>query len=303
VAEPSTAWEQEHNMKDESYIIAFTQGSAGRFVLYLLTNLLTDSLDALKLCPITNSTHQSDWARYTGYTNANIIDPSDERNFGNSHPEIWNRFKFDNPLLEPNSPKIFSTHRFPDFSLIKDRLGPNVKIILVTIDPLDLKEVIINDKLKNYHDILTGHAREVRNFKLVIPELAQRYKRFLGKPFPGKFIKEDIIKIGKGLAAESADYYFFKNLTKGGRVKIKNVEDEDFDTRIGQYLSLPSDIDYPMDQILFLPYNEIASFNGNGSVWLSKLEKFTNKTANSVTKQSYQRYIDGRSQLLKEWKF
>ena len=290
-------------MKDESYIIAFTQGSAGRFVLYLLTNLLTDSLDALKLCPITNSTHQSDRGRYTGYTNISMIDPSDERNFGNSHPNIWNRFKFDNPLLEPNAPKIFTTHRFPDFNLIKDRLGPNVKIIIVTIDPSHLKEVIINDKLKNYHDMLTGQAREVRNYKTVMPELAQRYNRFIGKPFSGAFIKEDIIKIGKGLAAESSDYFFFKNLTKGGRVKFKTIEDEDFDTRIGQYLSLPSNIDYPMDQILFLPYKEIALHNSDGgSVWLSKLEKFTDKTANSVTKQSYQRYIDGRTHLMKEYR-
>jgi hypothetical protein len=287
-------------MTDESYIIAFTQGSSGRFALYLLTNLLTDSSDELNLCPYTNSTHKSDWDRYVGHSP--IIDPQDAKNFGNSHPNIWNTVKFDDPLLEPDAPRIFTTHRFPDFKLIKERLGPNVKIIIITVDLEHLTEIITNDKLKNYYDLLTGRAREVRNFATVMPELLQRYERFLGKRYPGEFVKEDIIQIGKTLAGHSKEYVFLKNLSKGGRVKFNRKIDEDFETRIEKYLNIPTDIDYPMDQILFLPYSEIANCVGNEFVWLKKLEVFTGKTANTVTKSSYQQYIDGREKLLKEYR-
>lgn len=285
---------------DESYIIAFTQGSSGRFALYLLTNLLTDSYAELKLCPITNSAHKSDWGRYTGYTS--IRDPQDPKNLGNSHPNIWNIVKFDDPLLEPGAPRIFSTHMFPDFKLIKERLGPNVKIIIVTVDSEHLTEIIINDKLKNYYDILSGQAREVRNFSEVIPELIRRYEIFLGKNYPAEFVKEDIIQIGKVLAKHSTDYIFHKKLTKGGRVRLNVRENEDFETRIRKYLNLPVDIDYPMDQILFLSYSELVDCTTNEFAWLKKLEEFTNKKANQVTKDSYQKYIDGRNQLIKEYR-
>ena len=278
---------------NESYIIAFTQGSSGRFVKHLLGNLLADWYDELITCPITNSTHNSDHRRYTGCSS--IPDVIGLEKIGFSHPEIWNRFNFDDPLLEPGAPKIFATHRFPDFKLIQDRLGPNVKIIIITIDPHDVKEVVANDKLKNYYDILTGTSRDVQD-PYIVKELLNRYERFLGKRYPGTFVKEDIIGIAKGLALEHLAHFLNKEL-----YNIDN--DTDGEERIRRYMVLPKDIDYPLDQILFLPYSEIADQINDEYTWLKKLEDFTGKTANAATKKSYQNYLYRRTKLIKEYRF
>jgi hypothetical protein len=275
------------------YIIAFTQGSSGRFAKYLLYNLLTDASVELDPCPITNSTHSNDKEVYTGYRH--IREDSELIAGGVNNPNIFKIFKFDDPLEDPDAPKILCGHVFPDFKLIKDRFGPDAKIIIITINPHDIKEVVVNDKVKNYYDILTGNSRHLHNPN-VVHELLKRYERFLGKKYPGTYVKSDIIQIAKSVATENLGH--FVNRLLGNPTK-----DTDCDYRIGQYLILPKDIDYPADQILFLPYSEIANYTDDGYVWLNKLEEFTGKKANAVTIESYQKYIDGRWKLLKEYRF
>lgn len=278
------------------YIISFTQGSSGRFVKYLLYNLLTNSSDELDIHPITNSTHLSD-KRYAGYGyDKSIHEDSAAKDWGNSRSDIWHTIKFDNPLREPFAPKIFATHRWPDFKLIKDRLGPDVKFIIITIDPGDLVEVVLNDKLKNHYDMITGTSRDTLATPLLIQELIKRYHRFLGKGYPVTFVKEDVIQIAKSLAMEHLVYFLSK------ATDTPCPHDPDADIRIGTYMNVPPVTDYPMDQVLFLPYNEIATYNGNGHLWLEKLENFTGKKSNMATKISYQNYVNGRTQLMKEYR-
>lgn len=279
------------------YIISFTQGSSGRFAKYLVHNLLTNSLLGLDVHPITNSTHHAD-RRYCGYVyNRDTHEDGGAKDWGNSQHDVWNTIKFDDPLREPGAPKIFSTHRFPDFKLIKERLGPDVKFIIITIDPNDLVEVVLNDKLKNYYDIITGTSRDTNGRPIDLQELITRYQRFLGKHYPFKFVKEDIIQIAKSLAAEHLAYF----LSKATNTPI--MQDSDAELRIGTYMNIPPITEYPMDQVLFLPYNELYTYNNDGYVWLKKLENFTGKSANLVTKSSYQNYVDGREKLLKEYRF
>jgi hypothetical protein len=259
----------------------------------MLADMLSGKSLELVLCPVTNSTHRSDQKRYTGFGIQHA--GPDPNNLGNSHPNIWNVLKFDDHSYDPEAPRIFPTHRFPDFDLIRNRLGPDVKIIIVTISAHDLIEVVLNDKVKNYYDVLTGQSRDVSNPN-VFKELIRRYEMFLGKRFPGTYVKQDIIEISKRLAVEHLEYFLAKSL---GNVTF---EDEDADTRLGKYLILPEYIDYPMSNILFLPYGEISKQVNGEYVWLTKLEKFTGKTANADTKESYQRYLNGRNQLLKEYR-
>ena len=287
-----------HLPNNNPYIISFTQGSSGRFVKYLLHNLLTNSSDELDIHPITNSTHLSD-KRYSGYGHENGMyqDGADiDNKWSASGKDIWHTIKFDNPLRWPGAPKIFATHRFPDFKLIKERLGPDVKFIIITIDPRDLIEVVLNDKLKNYYDVLTGISRDTQAWTILMKELVIRYHRFLGKPYPLTFVKEDIIQIAKSLAMEHLVYFFSK------ATDTPCPQDADADVRIGTFMNTPPVTDYPMDQVLYLPYNEIATYNYNSHLWLRKLENFTGKKANAVTKESYQSYINGRTQLMKEYR-
>lgn len=276
---------------NDSYIIAFTQGSSGRFVKYLLYNLLTGSSDDLTICPITNSTHKSDISLYTGYRH--VREDSKELEHGINNPRIWDIFKFDDPVDPPDAPRIVASHVFPDFKAIKNRLGPNVKIIIITIGPHDLKEVVLNDKVKNYYDILTGNSRWTHN-PSVIRELILRYERFLGKRYPGTYVKEDIIQIAKAVNAQLMAYLLNKAFGNP-------VTDADTDFRIWPYLKLPDNIDYPTENILFLPYSELTESVGSRYVWLKKLEDFTGKKINKATDDSFKRYINGRNKLLREY--
>ena len=282
---------------DDVYIISFAQGSSGRFVKFLLYNLLTDSSDELDVHPITNSTHQAD--RYTGYTYNEDNQDGGAKDWSDSRHDIWHMLEFDNPPREPGIPKIFHTHRFPDFNVIRSRLGPNVKFIIITIDPFDLIEVVINNKLKNYYDVITGVSPDTKGHPAIMRTLVKHYLKFLGKRYPLQFVKEDIIQIAKGIAMEHLAYFLSKATTTG------NFQDRDVENRIGPYMSymnVSPVIEYPMDRVLFLPYHALYAYQNDSYVWLKKLEDFTGKTANAVTKESYQTYIDGRNKLVKEYR-
>ena len=287
------------NITDDAYIISFPQGSSGRFVKFLLYNLLTDSSVEINVHPITNSTHWGN-QRYTGYTHdQDIHEDGAAKDWSNSRHDVWHTFEFDNPPHEPNAPKIFHTHRFPDFKLIHDRFPSNVKFIIITVDPFDLTEVVINDKLKNYYDVITGLSTDTAGYTVAMRTLTKHYQKFLGKRYPLRFVREDIIQIAKGIAAEHLAYFLSKVTTTG------NFLDRDVENRIGKYMSymnISLVTDYPMDQVLFLPYNDLHAYKNDAYVWLKKLEDFTGKTANGVTKGSYQKYVDGRNQLLKEYR-
>jgi hypothetical protein len=287
------------NTTDDAYIISFAQGSSGRFVKFLLYNLLTDSSVELNVHPITNSTHWGN-RRYTGYTHDRVIhEDGGAKDWSDGRHDVWHTFEFDNPLQESNAPKIFHTHRFPDFKLIHNRLGPNVKFIIITVDPFDLIEVVINNKLKNYYDVITGVSTDTAGHPAIMRTLIKHYQKFLGKHYPLQFVKEDIVQIAKGIAMENLAYFLSKATTTG------NFRDRDLENRVGTYMSYMNNspsIEYPEDHILFLPYHELHAYKNDAYVWLKKLEDFTGKTANSATKASYQKYIDGRNKLLKEYR-
>jgi len=273
-------------MYSDPYIIAFPPGAAGRFVKYILFNLLTNLKNKLEVTPSTNSSHPSN--RHTGHSFINTNDP-----------DIWNKFVFDTKPRYTGV-RIVHSHIFPDFGLIRDRLGPDVKIIIITVDPDNLTEVIINDKVKNNYDLITGKwprpELEEDFYHTMMDVLNKEYKRYLGKPYTGVFVKDDIIQIGKGMALDRMKY-FINKLTN----KLPD-ESADYEKMIEKFVLVPEDIDYPKDQLLILPYSELSSKDENGKfIWLKKLEEFTNKQVDAVTLDSYQEYVNGRNSLVKEY--
>ena len=271
----------------DSYVIAFPPGSAGRFVKYLLFNLLAGLKNELEVTTGVNSSHPSN--RHTGHSfiNANGTD-------------IWNKFVFD---IKPSTTgvRIVHSHTFPNFGLIKDRLGPNVKIIIITVDPDNLTEVIINDKVKNNYVLIAGKwpkpELEEEFYHTMMSVLEKEYKNYLGKPYPGMFVKDDIIKIGKNKTLDTMKY-LIKKLTNSA-----SGESSYYEEMIEKYVLFPNDIDYPKEQLLILPYSELSSKDESGKfIWLKKLEEFTNKQADTVTLAGYQDYIDGRNNLVKEYR-
>jgi hypothetical protein len=215
-------------------------------------------------------------------------------------PDIWNRFVFD---IKPSSTgvRIVHSHTFPNFGLIRDRLGPNVKIIIITVDPDNLTEVIINDKVKNNYDLIAGTwprpELEQEFFHQMMSVLDKEYKKYLSKTYPGIFVKDDIIQIGKGMALDVMKY-LIKKLTN------RTLEESSYyEKMIEKYVLFPNDIDYPQEQLLILPYSELSSKDESGKfIWLKKLEEFTNKQADTVTLDSYQEYVNGRNNLVKEYR-
>jgi hypothetical protein len=274
----------------EQYIIAFPAGAAGRFVQYLLYNLLTEERKELETAPVTNSSHPSN--KYTGHSCLNTNDAN-----------IWNSFVFDFKLKR-HAPMIVHSHIFPNFRLIKDRLGPNVKIIIITVGLDDILEVAINDKVKNYHDLVNGiwpnPEVEKELYDNQMTQLKIQYERFLGKLYPGGFVLDDAIQIAKNMSFEAMKY-LVKNLV-GAELKVP-VEEFEYEERLKNFVFLPKDIDYPKEQLLILPYDELFSLDKNGKFnWLTKLEAFTNKQADEITVNGYQKYIDGRNALIEKYR-
>lgn len=265
------------------YIISFPQGASGRFAKYLLYNLLTDSELELYPCPVTNSAHDTDDQRYSGYSPI----------YGdNSRPNVWEVFQFD---AETNGhPKIFATHQWPNFKLIRERLGNDVKIIIITVDPFDLPEVMINDRVKNTYDLVNG--KSVDPLQPSMEQLAQRYARFLNKYYPGKFVLDDIIQIGKSMALELMPYF----VKRGAGHRIGDIYGVSYQKRLERFVFAPAVeyMDYSKAQLLVLSFNEVHK----DWLWLQKLETFTGKTANTATRSSYQRYVNGRTSLFKKYR-
>jgi len=263
------------------YIISFPQGASGRFAKYLLHNLLTDSNLELDLCPITNSTHRTDDYMKTGYT----------KNHGdNSRSDIWEVFQFD---AETNGhPRIFTSHRWPNFKLIRERLGNDVKIVIITVDPFDLSEVMINDRVKNTYDLINGKSPDP--LQPSMEQLAKRYARFLNKYYPGQFVLDDIIQIAKSMTLDVMPY-FIKRSSGHNIAPIRGVNE-----RLARFVFAPpvEYLDYSKDQLLILPYYELYK----DWIWLQKLEAFTGKSANIATRNSYRRYMDGRVNLVKKYR-
>ena len=276
------------------YIIAFTQGSSGRFVKYLLYNLLTDSHEDIQNNYQTNSAHGSDDRRYTGFTESKELDVYNANHEDNY--KVWDLFQFDDPLREPMAPKILATHIYPDFERIKNNLGPDVKIIIIAVHPMDLMEVVINDKLKNYFDVFQGKSPDT-NHPSTIPDLISRYNKFVGKKYNPMFNKEDIIQIGKGCGIETLQYFLSKLWDNDERWKNSH-----FDSRLMPYMVSQDNIDWPADQLLILPYGAIADKIDGEYIWLKKLEKLTGAKANEVTKAAFKKYIDGRAKLIEQYR-
>jgi hypothetical protein len=270
--------------KNVPYIVAFPQGAAGRFVKYLLHSLLTNLPIELKVCPVTNSTHRTDDQLHGGYSPL----------FGEHRSDIWEILEFD-PVIDPvnDLPRIFTTHQFPDFKRIKERLSTDVRIIIITVDPFDLPEVVVNDKVKNTYDLLTGQSQDP--FDHTVNVFSNRYKRFLNKPFPGTFVLDDTIQIGKAMALDALPYF----ANKAAGIPLPPRGYYDYEERIENFVFVPDNIDYPEDKLLLLPYNELYK----DWIWLRKLEEFTNRKAGPTIEASYQKYLDGRTSLVTKYCF
>jgi len=216
---------------------------------------------------------------------------SKETNFNtgkNKNGSIYNGIKFYSlmefdPDVPANIPKIFQTHRYPDFEIIKNRL-PNTKIILINLEEDDWLEVIGNTVHKNgiprliHRDNggqLTAHER---NYLLWFKDI---YLEVLGVDldFPFKYDIKETEKIVR----------FIHNLWKTS--KIENI-------------SLPSFINPVVDfekytNLTVINYKELFAKTNTGSyIALDKLEKLSSKVANEQTIRNYEKYVCGRNNLL-----
>ena len=147
-------------MKYDKYVVSFIPGSSGRFIVSILDRMIRQSEHPIELCE-NNSAHLNQ--TYTGISHSN---PND--------PEIFKYLEFDSNERVESS--ILSTHTFPNFNLINQRLS-NIGIILITVAETDIIEVIFNSHMKN------------RNRKLSYNEL-MLHKQFALKKH-SKFITVD----------------------------------------------------------------------------------------------------------------
>ena len=124
-------------MNFDKYIISFCPGSSGRLIHTILYNLITGSKDVLEF----NSNNDSH------------LDIKESAMSINAHsPGVYRDVEFDESAIV----KVLKTHTFPDFEVIEKKFGSDIGIIIITLSPRDLIEVVFNSHLKNDNTILSN---------------------------------------------------------------------------------------------------------------------------------------------------
>ena len=259
------------------YIIAFINGSSGRFIKYILYSLLTDHQEEIEL-NVLNSTHINFF--YTGAENARSL-KFGEKSIYETHTNF-------DPALPNGIPKILMTHQYPIPSIIQERL-PNYNTVTINIEENDWLEVAGNTVHKNGVSMMYRNSVGKPLFPPEIdylPWLQNLYTTVLGTDFsdPSTY-KYDINETKKVI-------YALHDIWK--KHKIDNKNQNDF---LNPILNLEN---YP--NFTVINYSEIYKKSVTGRyIALEKLEKLTNKVANTETFKNYEKYIIGRDNYLQKF--
>jgi hypothetical protein len=271
---------------NDSYIISFTNGSSGRFVKFILYSLLTDYKEEMRMNK-ENSAHLENF--YTGAKVAHLLDSEldKKRDFdtGKTNAEsIYSLLEFDSDTPE-GVPKIFQTHKYPDFEIMQRRL-PDTKLILINLEEDDWLEAIGNAVYKNAIAILADRDNGIEltdhqtNYLVWLREV---YLKVLGVDIdlPFKYDIEETEKI----------VYYIHNLWE--KHKIENSTVSGFINPIADFKKYPN--------VTILNYKDLFKKTSNGSyVGLEILEKLSNTVANQQTFKNYETYVNGRHRLIQE---
>jgi len=142
-------------MKFDCYTISFCPGSSGRFIHTILFNMIMGNNEA-----ITFTKHND-----AHYTNV-------EMQVKNADPSVHDIYE----TLEFNKhpSKVLVTHRYPKFDVIYDRFNQNMGVILISLTPSDLYEVLYNSFLKNRNLKL-----DINNINRYIEYKQNEWKQFI----------------------------------------------------------------------------------------------------------------------------
>lgn len=125
------------------FIVAFPSGASGRFITSIITWLLYDIKTVITYHTY-NSAHNLGHESMSWKSDSSISDLLDNR--------VYQSLEFTGTAPH----RIFWTHAFPDFKIIKQRL-PDTKVVVITYSENDVDEITINSKYKNdlpfIHDI------------------------------------------------------------------------------------------------------------------------------------------------------
>lgn len=243
----------------EPYIIAFSGGSSGRFISYIIWSLLSNNTTDF-LMNEENSAHsnKSSW----GMGIEGVEDGTDV--------DIYEKFKF-----VPESPfNILLTHVFPKFDMIYERY-PKAKIIIIIFELSDFIEVKGNSLIKN---TLSNNFRCIKEQQEAEMDLEHITKEIFKKNILKKDITQDQIQ-------HILEIWYSRtvNIPRENRKHNKSL------------VFLDPILNTSYEQLLIIPYQEIYFKNNNGEyVGLKKLEDFSGIKANEITKKNYEKYVKDR---------
>lgn len=191
----------------DKFIVSALPGAAGHFVKSIIDRIYLNSEDVIKLDNFNSAHNGVD----KNFPLANIF-----KNYtGVSHPttnieNIYDIFNFDPPNGDFEFSSILHSHVYPNFETINKRFQ-NIGIILITISPEDINELIFNASYKNFLN------RKI----LATTELKIREKRAKNLSVFSKFYNEEnrvfpinccVIKYIDIFTLEGNDYKFLKIL-------------------------------------------------------------------------------------------
>ena len=117
------------------FIVSFPSGASGRFITSIITWLLYDIKTVITYHTY-NSAHNLGHESMSWTSDKNVSDLLDSR--------VYQSLEFTGNMPH----RIFWTHAFPDFEVIRQRMS-NVKIVVITFTDTDIPEISINSKYKN----------------------------------------------------------------------------------------------------------------------------------------------------------
>lgn len=244
----------------EPYIIAFSGGSSGRFISYIIWSLLSNNTTDF-LITEENSAHFYEGSRgIEGVEDCTDID-------------IYEKFKF----VPKSSFNILLTHVFPKFDMIYERY-PKAKIIIITFELSDFIEVKGNSFIKN---TLSNNFRSIKEQQESEMDLEFITKEIFKKNILKKDITQDQIQ-----HILEIWYSWAVNTPRENRKHIRSL------------VFLDPILNSSYEQLLIIPYKEIYTKNNNKYTGLQKLEDFTNIKANEMTQKNYEKYIKNRDTFI-----
>lgn len=119
------------------YVVAFTQGSSGRFISNVLWRMINNLNEEVLFTEVNSAHVESPWEKSWEYS-TNYGDPN--------IPDVYVGLKFHNDI------GLLATHTFPNYEEFKTNLL-NIKLIIISINEPDLREIAYNVATKNKQDI------------------------------------------------------------------------------------------------------------------------------------------------------